>query len=296
MNVETLCPSCHLGPETVCHVLFLCPMASHAWTVANLPFHWSAFSQSSIFINLHHLLACCEITMISIAVRRAFPWVLWHIWKARNYFNFERSRISIESLVEQAYEEADDWFMSNGSQEHIQAAEASTSTITRKWEPPPPTFTKCSIGSDWCLRSSSSGVAWLLRDHLGNPLFHSRRSFSNIRSTLEAELLSLLWATENLGNMSQSKVIFELASEQVIKAVESPSRFMDQGPLLSEINYHLNKLAEWKIIFSPQICIVPAGRIARSVISEQRHQSYITRGAPSWLRALILSEKAYTNT
>ncbi|KAL1226048.1 putative mitochondrial protein [Cardamine amara subsp. amara] len=296
MNVDTLCPSCHSGPETVCHVLFLCPMATHVWSEVNLPPPRSGFSHNSIFINLHHLLACCDSAKIPIVTRRAFLWVLWHIWKARNSFTLKKTRISIESLVEQAYEEADEWFMANGSPIQIQVAETSTTPCTRKWEPPPPSFTKCSIGSDWCLRSGGAGVVWLLRNHLGNPLFHSRRSFSNARSTLEAELLSVLWATENMGNMSQSKVIFELSSEQAIQAVISPSRYPEHGSLLSEIMRYLNKLEEWRIVYLLETSIVLVWRIACSVIAEQRHQSYIARGAPSWLRALIISEKSYSTT
>ncbi|KAL1218186.1 putative ribonuclease H protein [Cardamine amara subsp. amara] len=114
MYANLLCQACKMQPEKVCHVLFLCPMAAQAWELAKLPTPRNGFSHSSIFLNLHHLLACCDSNKTEFVMRRAFPWVLWHIWKARNSFVFEKTRQSIDSLVELAQDEADEWFIANG--------------------------------------------------------------------------------------------------------------------------------------------------------------------------------------
>ena len=88
-------------------------MAAQAWELARLPLPRNGFSESSMFVNLHHLIACCDNTKIDQSTRRAFPWVLWNIWKARNLFFFEKTRASLDSLMEKAHEESDEWFMAN---------------------------------------------------------------------------------------------------------------------------------------------------------------------------------------
>lgn len=138
-------PACHSGPELICHVLFTCPLATQAWSEAQLPTPRSGFSTSSIFLNLHHLLACCDKSCIAIGIRRAFPWVLWLIWKARNTFIFERTRSSTESLVKQAQDEAEEWYIATVDNHKCLNQDVIPSSHTQKWEPPPAPFNKCNM-------------------------------------------------------------------------------------------------------------------------------------------------------
>lgn len=56
----------------------------------------------------------------------------------------------------------------------------------KKWNPPPPNQFKCNVAAGWDKVSLSSGSAWVLRDHEGAVLMHSRRAFSHISSLHEA--------------------------------------------------------------------------------------------------------------
>lgn len=100
----------------------------------------------------------------------------------------------------------------------------------------------------------------------------------------DEDLLSILWAVEKLGNMGQTHVIFELSSQKAVEAMTNPSRYRDKGELISQIQYLLTKITDWRFIFSLESSNIPAQRIAQSITEDQRIQSYIVCGAPSWLQ------------
>ncbi|XP_048599926.1 uncharacterized protein LOC125580030 [Brassica napus] len=54
--VETTCKLCHAQPETICHVLFHCPVAKEVWRLSEFPMPAADFSTNSVFLNFHHLL------------------------------------------------------------------------------------------------------------------------------------------------------------------------------------------------------------------------------------------------
>ncbi|KAF3511216.1 hypothetical protein F2Q69_00001987, partial [Brassica cretica] len=45
------------------------------------------------------------------------------------------------------------------------------------WQKPCPSFVKCNIGSSWLNAKQNCGAAWMVRDHMGQPLVHGRRSY-----------------------------------------------------------------------------------------------------------------------
>lgn len=287
---DVTCPSCHCGPETVCHTLFNCPMALQAWTAAELPSPRSGFSQSSTVINIHHMLACIGKKSIEPHIHRAFPWTLWNIWKARNSFVFQNSRISAEGLAKKARDECEKWGIANGFQEYLSGSFSLHSLAISTWKSPPKGYTKCNIGASWLNPQNQCGAAWILRDHRGTSLFHSRRAYSNIQTGIEAELLSLLWAVENLGHLKQRKVIFELSSTIVLEVIQFRNKSRGYAQLISSIHHMLHNFEAWKVVPTQQTCNRPALLIARSVTEQGRHHSYISRGAPPWLSPLILAE------
>ena len=46
-------------------------------------------------------------------VRRTFPWILWHLWKARNALVFQQTRYDSASVLARAKEDADLCFSIN---------------------------------------------------------------------------------------------------------------------------------------------------------------------------------------
>nr|VDD61881.1 unnamed protein product [Brassica oleracea] len=70
---------------------------------------------------------------------------------------------------------------------------------------------KCNMASSWLSRTCMGGAAWILRNHNGTLLLHSRRAYSSVVSPLHADILRLHWAVESMRNLRQTRVIFEFS-------------------------------------------------------------------------------------
>lgn len=114
LPLDTTCPVCHEGAETICHMLFHCSTAKEVWQASYFlspPVGWST---NSVFLNIHYLISCSQKQSIGESVRLAFPWILWQIWKARNKFCFEQVRPVTSVLVSTAMDEAVVWLKLHG--------------------------------------------------------------------------------------------------------------------------------------------------------------------------------------
>ncbi|KAL1225215.1 hypothetical protein V5N11_002414 [Cardamine amara subsp. amara] len=213
----------------------------------------------------------------------------------KHVLNANILRQSIDSLVELAQDEADEWFIANGPVHKTNDLRQRIDPQYHKWRQPTLPFIKCNIGYSWAIANKNYGVAWKARDHRGNTVLHGRRSYSKVNSRLGAELLSLLWATENMSSLRFNYVIFEVSSIMIVDIFGSANFFRGDDTLVQNIQANLQQFTAWRVMFAAEIYNTPALRIARSVTKDQRTQFYIARGAPSWLRSMILSEKTYNS-
>lgn len=63
----------------------------------------------------------------------------------------------------------------------------------------------------------------MVRDSFGNVLFHSRRSFAQVRSVFEAKLKSWEWALESMSSLHLENVTFATTTMDIIKALHIPN-------------------------------------------------------------------------
>lgn len=56
----------------------------------------------------------------------------------------------------------------------------------------------CNVAFDWNKDSKLLGVVWVVRNHRGVVLIHSKRAFTYIVSLDEARLSMILWAVESM--------------------------------------------------------------------------------------------------
>ncbi|KAF2595306.1 hypothetical protein F2Q70_00043466 [Brassica cretica] len=132
----------------------------------------TGFSRTSVFLNLLHLVSMSKNLELEESSRIVFPWVLWHLWKARNGLAFENRVIDPITIARNAFEEASTWITAFSLR---QEADLNTSTGDHDggWVKPPLGFVKCNIGSSWLGSNQISGAAWILRDEKGKTLVHS---------------------------------------------------------------------------------------------------------------------------
>lgn len=291
IHIDLTCKMCGKETETICHVLFHCHVAKQSWGLSNIPAPEMGFSKNSVFLNLFHLLNRAERRDSLTNNTQVFPWLLWHIWKSRNSFVFEGKRYDANSILVKAREDAETWMAANKSDAPATNTSLSTSSHTHHtWRSPMLSFGKCNIGCSWIKQEMNCGAAWILRDHSGKPLFHSRRSYSKIASRFEADLLSLLWAVESLSNLRQNKIIFEISSQKVVEAMRYPHRYPLFRHLISDIRRFLDAFEFSVIVNSATECNRVANEIATSFTRDHRYQSYVAREGPLWLREIIIEE------
>ncbi|CAA7047404.1 unnamed protein product [Microthlaspi erraticum] len=86
-------------------MLFECPPARQAWALSPIPTPLQSFPTDALFSNMAHLfwgLPKDDDMLI-------FPWLLWFIWKARNYKVFSNDDHDPRDVLESAITEARAW-------------------------------------------------------------------------------------------------------------------------------------------------------------------------------------------
>ena len=289
IQVDTTCKVCNSGIETICHLLFTCPMAKDTWERSAITLPAAGFSTNSVFLNIYHLLEQSKKFPKNLNVN-SFPWILWHLWKARNGLAFERIQYSSVFVVTRAKEEANVWFEVNSPRTEASQVPHPTGDSVSSWAKPPTGFLKCNVGVSWVSQHVHCGVAWILRDNKGKAILHSRRAFSNVKSQRDAELLGLQWAVKDMVNTHQHNIIFDSSCGLARDTFLNISNHIEQAPITNEIKYMLCSLQDWSFHHSDQRKNTIAQEIAVSVTSDHRCHSYIAVGAPSWLSRRVASE------
>ncbi|KAG7542876.1 Ribonuclease H domain [Arabidopsis thaliana x Arabidopsis arenosa] len=153
-------------------------------------------------------------------------------------------------------EDVEDWFAAQvveGERKFLLDQEAlAGSTLealspAARWFPPPLEWFKCTVGLSWSRRNSLAGVAWVLRNDLGNVLMHSRRTFTNINSLVEAHFLSIVWAVESMVSHRINRVIFGVESAVLKGVMNRPQAWPSFKYQASEIMEVLKVIADWRV-------------------------------------------------
>lgn len=225
-------------------------------------------------------------------MRLSFPWLMWHIWKMRNSFYFEHILPIATEAVRKAKKEASVWLNLNGLLQTINQVNSSATAVSEVWVKPPPTVLKCNIGSSWSASSSVSGAAWIIRNSGGRVLYHSRRAFSGVCSKLQASLTSISWAASAVRDLKLQNVIFEFsfveASVAISSPLDTPSSYYMCYEVLSNVFSVLKSELRYVLDSGNQADMAIAGSVTR----DQRLQSYMASGGPSWLSELLSAEAA----
>ncbi|KAF3501768.1 hypothetical protein F2Q69_00044423 [Brassica cretica] len=240
------------------------------------------------FLNMHYLISCSQKQSIGASVRLSFPWLLWHIWKARNKFCFEQIRPMTLEVVTVAMEESGMWLQLNGHLKEIVEGLQVDPGVGCFWSKPPLSWVKCNIGSSWDSSSLLGGAGWIIRDAYGKALVHSRRSFNGMSSAFQIDLVALAWATAAVVDLKLKNVIFEFSSAEAATVLHNP--------LLSPFNYkrcyeilrNVQAVVRSKLQLVSVTSNKAASAIALSVTRDLRHHSYVASNGPRWLYPLPL--------
>ncbi|KAF3509650.1 hypothetical protein F2Q69_00002484 [Brassica cretica] len=193
---------------------------------------------------------------IGESVRLAFPWILWQIWKARNKFCFERVIPVSSVVVSTAMDEAVLWLKLHG--------DLGESSITPQ--------------------TDHGGASWIVRDSFGKVMFHSRRSFNDITSAVQADLMAVSWSAAAMADLKLRNIMFEFSSAGAAEALESPSLFPSSYYLCYEVFRFIHMIPRSSLQLVPVSCNSTASAIALSVTRDNRW--YLCRVTPQLLQLL----------
>ncbi|XP_010424126.1 PREDICTED: uncharacterized protein LOC104709170 [Camelina sativa] len=288
---DVSCMRCGSNAETICHMLFVCPVARQAFALANIPSPVGDFSITEVDKNWEHLLTVMQDDEVPCMVRAAIPWVLWGIWKHRNTVVFQGKNGNIRDLITKAFEDSNQWQAAQSlpaeAKLHYPAKQGA---LERKWCKPVTGFVKCNIGSSWYSKSRLSGGAWIVRDEYGQVLYHARDALPASDSQFLAALQCCSWSIEALCILQVAKVEIALDNAMVIDAINSPTAWPRFSLLLSNIHENLSKFGSWRATQVASTANSVAMAISKSVTRDGRLQSYLSLGGPSWLHHQVRSE------
>ncbi|CAN6858026.1 unnamed protein product, partial [Brassica oleracea] len=289
LHLDSRCRLCQASSESICHLLFSCPFAKEVWDRSGVQLPLNGFSRSSVFLNVYHLIFA-NGRRSHYTQNRVFPWVLWQIWKTRNALIFKKVQASFCTAAAKALEEADEWFDVNFKVPQAQPVQVETINSSVSWSPPPASLLKCNVGVSWNSAERICGAAWIIRNHDGKALLHSRRAFTGVNSKLEADLQGFCWVMESLMSTHHTNIIVESDCGMAREAILNPTRFPWFGYLLEKVIHALPFLYPCSLEHVEGARNKVAEEIAVSVTRDHRCQSYVASGGPRWLLDILESE------
>ncbi|KAG2304115.1 hypothetical protein Bca52824_032766 [Brassica carinata] len=226
--------------------------------------------------------------------KRAWPWILWFIWKSRNKFLFQGIRRSPEEIRLKAKKEANEWFLAQEVEKETPVAEArEVARTVRRWSPPKQGWLMCNVAFDWNKLRKILGVAWVVRNDRSVVVCHSRRAFSDISCLDDARLTRILWAIESMTSMHLSKIVFAGDFRELFLAVKKPFEWPALSHHGQEIKIRLGGLKDFQLRYVTTEENRGATFIAQSVTRQGRFQSYVANGPPSWIFEFFVNESRY---
>ncbi|KAG7537204.1 hypothetical protein ISN44_As13g011240 [Arabidopsis suecica] len=159
------------------------------------------------------------------------------------------------------------------------------------WIAPPINWLKCNVATSWSKNNKFDGCAWVLRDHVGKVLLHSRCALTGSLVKQEAQFKGLLWGMESMWFHRVEKVVFALQEEFLVNAVSRPaawSSFRYQSMVLVQV---LSSFRSWKILLENSSSNRGTFLIAKSVTDDCRLQSYVVVCHPAWLDGVFNEER-----
>ncbi|CAA7032486.1 unnamed protein product [Microthlaspi erraticum] len=179
MRIDPQCVRCGMADETINHMLFECPPARQAWALSPIPTPPSVFPTASLFSNMAHLFSNLPDNENMLI----YPWLLWFVWKARNYKVFSNEDQDPRDVIESAITEARAWATAQTAEvrEPGSTVSPSESILVGEW---------CQVDGAWKETECRAGLGWCNFDpDLGSVLFgacNHRRGLSPLQTELEA--------------------------------------------------------------------------------------------------------------
>ncbi|KAG7551546.1 Reverse transcriptase zinc-binding domain [Arabidopsis thaliana x Arabidopsis arenosa] len=291
--INPVCQICQSQEETISHVLFGCTLAASVWQISALPLPAHGFT-ASIDENILYVINLMANTTLPANMRDSIPWLLWGLWKARNSTIFAGQASNPNILIASALEEAEEWIQQSLiiSQE-TKVWNRQTIRVEKTWLKPAWGGLKCNVHASWVNDSLHCGGAWLLRNHMGYAVLHSRDAFLPMINRVAAELFCILWCLRSLHSVRIHSCEIWSDCSAAVRALEQPANWPKYRSLLNKIAQVIQVMRDVNFKISSPKANTLARDIACSVTREGRFNSYLASGGPAWLQSRIEDERRH---
>ncbi|KAG2292242.1 hypothetical protein Bca52824_038911 [Brassica carinata] len=263
MRCDNLCQICGMDGESINHVLFACTLARKIWAISGFPSPPGGFNVDSVFQNVSYLLRVCKDQRWDVGLTKVFPWIMWYMWKNRNFLLFDGFTYEGEQVFGKAREASELWYLAQDLENDDEGRGIGGLCIRdTTWKAPP-----------W--DTKILGASWVLRDHRGVVLLHSRRSFGLVGTKDEVFFISVVWAMESMASHRCLKVHFSFERPELVNAINRPKAWPSFKSKVTQIRAILDNF------------LVSARLIAKSAHKDRWFQSYVAQGYPYWLSNLF---------
>ena len=221
--MDERCQLCGLDGESIHHTLFKCSEKRQVWALSGIPQPENGFQEANVFTNINYLLNLKYVVVEKMDDKRAWLWLLWFIWKSKYDFLFNGKIWSSMEIQIKAKNESVEWFLAQLVEREVsnEVDKIKDQNISH-WRLPHQGWLMCNVAFYWDKDKRLLGTAWVVRNHSGVFLIHSRRAFSNVLRKYEARLKKVLWPMKSMISLHLNKIIFAGDFKEMFCAIGKP--------------------------------------------------------------------------
>ncbi|KAK6136156.1 hypothetical protein DH2020_030090 [Rehmannia glutinosa] len=251
MNIDSICDFCGENEETLEHIFFSCSRAQFVWKLA--PVSWDGLSMvQNSFEGWWQQVCTAPIKDVAEDRIQLTIYILWWLWKARNLWVFQRSKLTEKVIVECAVNEWMEYknvvFVSPKTPKSVipgkcsSVNELSCGNIVG--------LVSCEVSA--CVtKEKSGGLGGVLRDECGNCIMAWSSFRDRTLGPVEAILLAVRHALVVASRVQQNKIRISIDVKEIARKLEHGLEFDAANMTIAEDIYVLKNLfwnAKWPLL------------------------------------------------
>lgn len=269
----TQCKRCG-NREDELHLFLSCPFAQKVWELSPLRLQLNAGTFPDFPSLLTASLRATALPPIGISLSPLAPWIMWNLWKARNYLLFEDMSFSEQDVILKCLREATEW----------QSAQVTTPCQPKRATPRLPrlvssdTF-KCYVDAAWCGTTRVCGQGWTVVDPRGNAPLRYSTSRCFVQSALTAEALAMrsalfsLCCNPDLAHVQRLEVFSD--SLCLITTINSKASSKELKAIIHDITCFSESFISISFNFVPRLGNIEADVLSKSALVAAKSSSYL---------------------
>lgn len=106
-----------------------------------------------------------------------------------------------------------------------------------RWQPPPAGWLKCNFDCSFSTNNEFAGIGWIVRDEKGSFITAGSAKIRGVKSSLDGEAHTFLYALQNIWIKRWKQVWFEGDSMALTSLINTSGNNMELGNLLVDIRH-----------------------------------------------------------